>query len=240
MIRHIRTLFPTMALIAAARLEAQTIGGSVVDLETKKPLGPARVALVDDSSHVVATTVSDSTSGMFYIDAPRAGRFRVLLFVRGVSFVGPTESLTSGQSVEREFRVPSAEFAKQLPVYFQGDVTKPAMPLRVNGAPRYPNDLRSKGMPGTVTTTFVVDATGRIEKPTVQVLHASDRKFADAVEMYLPLMRFKPAELDGKQVRQVMQYTFAFGVQGNAPSGDMVIMALGVERSIRPSQSIQP
>ena len=230
--RHTTRALVAVALTATARLDAQTIGGAIVDLATKKPLGPARVALIDDSAHVVATAMADSATGMFYIDAPTAGRFRVLLFVSGVSFVSPTETLTAGQSMEREFRVPSYGSTSEL--YFAGDVTKPARPLPGYGAPRYPDVLRSRGIVGTVTTTFVVDATGKIEPRTIQILRAADRKFAEVVESFLPSMRFTPAELDGKAVRQVIEFTVAFGVVGNVPKGDLVITALGVERAKSP------
>ena len=232
MVRTSRVLLILLVLVVPARLMGQTIAGVVKDLSTNKTVGAARVALVDDSARVVATTIADSATSTFYLDAPHAGRFRVLLFVSGISFVSPPESLSAAQSVEREFRVPSLSYANEA-VYFASDVTKPVQPLHPNAAPRYPDQQRSKGVTGSVTVTFVVDTTGRCEQKTTQVLRSTNAQFTSAVQAALPAMRFSPAELDGKRVRQVAQYTFAFGFLGNVPEGDIVITALGVVREKR-------
>jgi len=213
----------------------QTIAGVVKDLSTNKTVGAARVALVDDSARVVATTIADSATSTFYLDAPHAGRFRVLLFVSGISFVSPPESLSVAQSVEREFRVPPLTDASEA-VYFAGDVTIPAKPVRGNPAPRYPRQPLEAGVVGSVTVTFVVDTAGRCEKKTTQVLRSTSVEFTGAVQAVLPAMRFNPAELQGKRVRQVMQLTFAFGFPGNVPEGDIVVMLLSREQSVRPDR----
>ena len=54
---------------------AQTLGGQVVQLDTKKPIGGAAVALVNDSARVVASA-SAGPDGAFYLDAPAAGVYR--------------------------------------------------------------------------------------------------------------------------------------------------------------------
>src|SRR5215207_6011970 len=79
---------------------AQTLGGQVVQLDTKKPLAGAAVALVNDSAEVVAQSAA-SPEGAFYLDAPKAGAYRLVLFVSGASFVGPSVQLDSGKTIER-------------------------------------------------------------------------------------------------------------------------------------------
>src|SRR4051812_37577738 len=91
--------------VAAPRLAAQTLGGQVVQIDTKKPLGGAAVALVNDSAQVVAST-SASGDGAFYLDAPAAGAYRLVVLVAGASFVSPVVALDSGKTVEKQFSVP--------------------------------------------------------------------------------------------------------------------------------------
>ena len=236
MIRRLTLLALVLGL--PTQLAAQTIAGVAVRAASSKPVGAARVLLLDDSTHVVTTTVADSSTSTFYLDAPHPGRYRVLLFAGGISYVSAPESLAAGQSIEREFRLPDGELT-QAPVYFMADVTTPARPMRMHPAPRYPDGLRARGVPGSVTTTFVVDSSGHVEKATLQVLQSTDHKFSDAVREALPDMRFTPAVLDGKHVRQVVQYTFAFGFVNNVPPGDIVITALSTE-IIKRSRSITP
>ena len=88
----------SLALLSAAapRLSAQTLGGQVVQIDSKKPLGGAAVALVNDSAQVVASA-SASSDGAFYLDAPSAGAYRLVVLVAGASFVSP--SVTDRKSV---------------------------------------------------------------------------------------------------------------------------------------------
>ena len=120
------TLAGTLALLstAAPRLASQTLGGQVVQIDSKKPLGGAAVALVNDSAQVVASA-SASNDGAFYLDAPSAGVYRLVVLVAGASFVSPTVKLDSGKTVEKQFSVPDvpSTFASAL---FARDVTSPA------------------------------------------------------------------------------------------------------------------
>src|SRR5688500_14506010 len=81
-------LLAVPSVMPAASARAQTAIGQVVSLETKRPLGGVKVALVDDSARVVAVAVTDSALGSFFVDAPRPGRYRVALYTgTGASFV---------------------------------------------------------------------------------------------------------------------------------------------------------
>lgn len=71
-------LLGALTLVAGAprAMKAQTLGGQVVQLDAKKPLSGAAVALVNDSAQIVAST-SASSEGAFYLEAPRAGEYRL-------------------------------------------------------------------------------------------------------------------------------------------------------------------
>jgi protein TonB len=67
-----------------------------------------------------------------------------------------------------------------------------------------------------VLVQFVVDTTGRAEVSSLRFLAYSDRGFARAVYDALPQLRFEPAELGGRKVRQLVQQPFTFTIEGDA------------------------
>ena len=76
--------------------------------------------------------------------------------------------------------------------------------------PRYPEVLRSSGVEGQVLARFVVDESGRAEVDSVRFLRSDNRLFEDAVRSVLPRLRFTPAEIGGRKVRQLVQMPFVF------------------------------
>ena len=82
-----------------------------------------------------------------------------------------------------------------------------------SAAPRYPDILKSAGVEGEVIAQFVVDTTGRAEISTFKVLKTSHDLFASAVKNALPNMRFIPAEVGNRKVKQLVQQPFVFGIQ---------------------------
>ena len=91
-------------------------------------------------------------------------------------------------------------------------VEKTAVPARGSSAPRYPDALRLGGVEGEVLVQFVVDTAGRAEVSSFKVLKSSNDQFTRAVENALPLMRFVPAEVGGRKVRQLVQQPFTFSI----------------------------
>ena len=65
---------------------------------------------------------------------------------------------------------------------------------------------------GEVLAQFVVDATGHPETSTFKVLRSSDELFSNAVRSALGGLRFKPAEVGGRAVKQVVQMPFVFSL----------------------------
>jgi protein TonB len=76
--------------------------------------------------------------------------------------------------------------------------------------PRYPEILRSAGVEGQVTAIFVVDELGRAEAGSVRFARSDNQLFEDAVRAALRKMRFIPAEIAGRKVRQLVQMPFVF------------------------------
>ena len=96
---------------------------------------------------------------------------------------------------------------------FEFQVEKPVVQAPGSSAPRYPDILKSAGVEGEVLAQFVVDTTGHAEVGTFKVLKTSHELFAAAVRNALPSMRFLPAEVGGRKVKQLVQQPFVFAIQ---------------------------
>ncbi len=78
--------------------------------------------------------------------------------------------------------------------------------------PRYPTTLERAGIAGDVVAQFVVDTTGRVERTSVDIQHATHAEFARAVQERLAALRFVPARARGHAVRQLVEQRFHFEV----------------------------
>lgn len=86
---------------------------------------------------------------------------------------------------------------------------------RVDGsaAPVYPAEMLREGIEGVVVARFVIDTTGRADPSSLQVLQSSHPAFVISVRDAVPGMRFTPATVRGRHVRQLVQQSFAFRLQ---------------------------
>ena len=91
-------------------------------------------------------------------------------------------------------------------------VEKQVAPYPGNTAPRYPDMLRSANVEGEVLAQFVVDTTGRAEMNTFKVIKSTHDLFTNAVKASLPNMKFYPAEVGGRKVKQLVQMPFQFNL----------------------------
>ena len=99
--------------------------------------------------------------------------------------------------------------AQRSVTYFEFQVEKPAAPTN-HGTLVYPQELTARAVEGSVLAQFVVTEDGLPEIDTFKVLETSDELFATAVKNNLPNMRFTPAEIGSKKVRQLVQMPFVF------------------------------
>src|SRR5690606_11928823 len=83
--------------------------------------------------------------------------------------------------------------------------------LRPNSPlPRYPDALRSQRLEGGVHVRLVVGSNGRVEMESVTILDATHPAFAESVRAVLARLRFTPARVGRKAVRQVVEIPFGF------------------------------
>ncbi len=76
--------------------------------------------------------------------------------------------------------------------------------------PKYPETLRTSGVEGRVTAAFVVAEDGRAEEGSVRFVNSDNPLFDEAVRVALHRMRFVPAQVGGRKVRQLVQMPFVF------------------------------
>jgi TonB family protein len=77
-------------------------------------------------------------------------------------------------------------------------------------APAYPASMRASGIEGEVKAQFVVNERGRAEVSSLRIVSSTNDQFSEAVRQALPRMRFRPAELRGHPVAQMVQQLFSF------------------------------
>jgi|SRR5690348_6944104 TonB family protein len=82
-----------------------------------------------------------------------------------------------------------------------------------SAAPAYPIEMLKQGVQGSVTTQYVVDTTGFADTTSLRILRTTNAEFTDAVRAALPFMRFFPAKVGAKKVRQLVEQEFSFKIE---------------------------
>jgi TonB family protein len=95
---------------------------------------------------------------------------------------------------------------------YEFQVEQQARPVTGTGVPHYPDAMRRAKRQGEVLAQFVVDEQGAVDMSTFKANMSSDPAFTDAVRTALPTMRFHPAIVGGKPVKQVVQQPFTFAL----------------------------
>jgi TonB family protein len=97
-------------------------------------------------------------------------------------------------------------------VYSILNVEETAVRSEWSAAPVYPSELIEQLVEGSVLTNFVIDTTGRADTSTIEILQATHPLFAQSVRTAIPDMRFSPAMVQGRKVRQVVEQRFQFRI----------------------------
>lgn len=82
-----------------------------------------------------------------------------------------------------------------------------------SAAPAYPLALLKQGIQGSVYTQYVVDTSGFADTTSLRILKATHPDFTTAVREALPYMRFSPARLGTRKVRQLVEQEFTFRIE---------------------------
>ena len=82
-----------------------------------------------------------------------------------------------------------------------------------SAAPAYPVEMLKQGVQGSVVTQYVVDTTGFADTTSLKIMSTTHEQFASAVRAALPYMRFFPAKVGSKKVRQLVEQEFSFKIE---------------------------
>ncbi|MDQ3673088.1 MAG: TonB family protein [Gemmatimonadota bacterium] len=107
---------------------------------------------------------------------------------------------------------PSGVGAASTEPFLADQVERQVYPRPGNRPPRYPRALQSAGIEGRLVALFVVNEAGRVELSSVRFTQSDSSQFEAAVRDALAGMRFGPAEVGGKKVRQLVQMPFVFSL----------------------------
>jgi outer membrane biosynthesis protein TonB len=107
---------------------------------------------------------------------------------------------------------PVASEPSQDSVFTEIQVDSTVVRSQLSAAPAYPLDLLAKHVEGMALVRYVVDTTGFADTESFTIIRASDPGFARAVREALPYMRFSPAKIGPKKVRQLVEQPFTFKI----------------------------
>jgi hypothetical protein len=136
-----------LALLPAAALKAQMVGGHVVD-QQGAPVRGAVVTLVDSGLVAVDSAACDS-SGAFYLTAMRGGGYLMRVSAPGLAPVGGRAFRLEGSEFHQErITLNVVAGAAAARVFTELKVQEPATPMAGNRAPVYPVALRAQRVGG--------------------------------------------------------------------------------------------
>jgi hypothetical protein len=102
-----------------------------------------------------------------------------------------------------EFASRDSVFLDGTPVYLACAVSRPAQVVREY----LPRGVQPRAGQTCLSAAFafVVDSAGAPEGPTIRIERTNDPAFAQAVASVIPSWQYRPAELNGRPVRQVVR-----------------------------------
>jgi len=77
----------------------------------------------------------------------------------------------------------------------------------------YPEDLKRRRMGGIAEVSFVVDASGKVEPSSVEVVDATQPAFGEAAKRALLQTGFKPGTVSGSPVRTKVSLPIVYRAQ---------------------------
>ncbi|MGH7669101.1 MAG: TonB family protein [Gemmatimonadaceae bacterium] len=82
-----------------------------------------------------------------------------------------------------------------------------------SAAPGYPPDLLNKNIEGSVYTEYIVDTSGYADTASLVIVRSTHPEFTQSVREALPYMRFHPAKVGNRKVRQLVEQQFTFKIR---------------------------
>jgi hypothetical protein len=97
-------------------------------------------------------------------------------------------------------------------IYTADLVERTVMPFANNPKPVYPPSMLSAGIEASFVVQFVVDTTGRVDEHSMKFPSNAGRLFVESVQRVLSRSKYRPAELGGRRVNQLVEQQFTFRI----------------------------
>ena len=188
--------------------DARRYGSLLLAVAQRADRGELLAAALTESQSLLARRITAMRRPMPSFRVTQTVLFAALAIVAGViacDLQSPSEP--PGRTL-------SARPIKAAPdqAYFEFQVEQPVTPAASSPAPRYPDLMRRAKVEGEVLAQFVVGPDGVADVGSFKVLRSTHDLFTKAVREALPTMRFNPARVGGKAVRQLVQQPFSFSI----------------------------
>jgi TonB family protein len=134
--------------------------------------------------------------------------------IAGVLLVASCEAPRPEPLAPRDGETALPNAAGEGGVFYEFQVEKPVTQAVGSVTPKYPDILRQAGVEGEALVSFVVNEDGTAEGESFKVIRTSHELFAAAIRQALPAMKFVPAEVAGRKVKQLVQQPFSFSLPG--------------------------
>jgi len=223
--------------IASVLLHAAFIGGVVYERATR-PSAPAEgVDEIADGLIYVAPPNIASAASQVQIRYEASGgddgtadpTAKTGPFGPRVRGSGPGEnavaSVSGGDDVPDQIAAPSDDPYEN--AFSIVEVEEQAERDPASAAPAYPRQLMAMGVEGYAAMRFVVDSAGVVDLSSVRVIDFTHPEFVNAVRSAMPGMRFTPARLGDKPVRQLAEQVFRFQIEKPIPISGSATAASG-------------
>jgi TonB family protein len=91
------------------------------------------------------------------------------------------------------------------------------VPVLLSPPPAYPAPLQRAGIEGRVLLQAIVDTSGRVEPNSLKILKSSSPGFDRSITRWALQARFRPARLQGRSVRVLVNLPVDFAVSSPTP-----------------------
>jgi len=220
------------ARVLRAHPTPERYGLLMLTIAQRRSIAPALYApmLTEPATQLERRIVAMGTTSRRVVRATVLGgaaAFVAVLFACTLKSDSVTSPTAAGQSLPATTTKAASgpRLVTEKDTFREFQVERPAELISGGPAPRYPAMLRSAKVEGGVLAAFVVDTTGLPIPNTLKVLKSTHELFTDAVRNSLPMLRFTPARVGGRKVKQLVQMPFQFNLSNG--TGDTAIAPVG-------------
>jgi TonB family protein len=166
------------------------------------------------SRNSTATMLAESTSTLsrriarMHMTRPRFARIRVVALVAAAAFAASCSGKV-GSDLATNPTTGGAVASAEVSTFYSPEGAIPAT-LIEHPVLWFPAALRNNGLKGEVLAMFIVDTSGRVAPGSLKIVRSTDSLFTQSVRAVVAGMRFNPPQLNGKNVRQLVQQSFIF------------------------------